>query len=251
MEAPVLEIRNLSVTAGRKRIVKGLDLTVGAGEVHVLMGPNGSGKTTILMAVMGMPGYEVTEGVVRYRGRDVTSSGPDERCRAGIAMAFQKPPQVHGVSLGALAGRILASRGGDEGGLTGLAGSLRMSPFLHRDLNVGLSGGEVKRSELLQLLVLEPELSLFDEPDSGVDLDSIAVVGETMREILGCGREGARSAGLIVTHTGHILSCVPADRGHVLMEGRIVCEGNPQVLFDDVRRHGFKGCLTCRHCRSG
>jgi len=123
-----------------------------------------------------------------------------------------------------------------------------MGPFLGRELNVGLSGGETKRSEMFQLLALDPRVALFDEPESGVDLDNIAVVGGAMRAILGIGRDRPSRAGLIVTHTGHILGQVPAHRAHVLLGGAIVCRGLPQVLFEDVRNHGYEGCLTCRAC---
>ena len=109
----------------------------------------------------------------------------------------------------------------------------------------------MKRSEVLQLLAMEPALALFDEPESGVDLDNISVVGESMRTVLAIGPGRTRKAGLIVTHTGHILRFVPADRGHVLMGGSLVCRGNPQLLFEDVKKHGFEGCLTCLNCRSG
>ena len=143
-----------------------------------------------------------------------------------------------------LARRGLAADAADE-----LAASINSGPLLERDLNVGLSGGEVKRSELLQLLALDPALALFDEPESGVDLDGIAVVGAGMRRLLGRNGGGvAGKAALIVTHTGHILREVPADCGHVLLRGEIVCRGEPHALFADVRAHGYEGCLTCPRC---
>lgn len=248
--APVLEVRKLTVTVGRRRILSGLSLTIEAGEVHVLLGPNGGGKTTLLLTVMGMPGYRVTDGRILYRGKDITSWSIDERCRAGIGLAFQKPPPVRGVTLGMLTGRILNARGRGEDTSGALSGKIAMEQHLGRELNVGLSGGEMKRSEILQLLALRPELALFDEPESGVDLDSISLVGEAMRSVLGMGRGEEKRAGLIVTHTGHILHHVPAGQGHVLMKGTIVCSGIPRVLFEDIREHGFEGCLTCRHCQS-
>ena len=251
-EVPVLEVRDLSVAAGRKRVISRLNLSIGPGEVHVLLGPNGGGKTTLLMSIMGMPGYRVTGGRILFMGEDVTGSSVDERARAGIALAFQKPPAVRGITLGSLTEIMLDRRG--NGGVeraAALAAGLRLEPHLRRDLNVGLSGGEMKRSEVLQLLAMEPSLALFDEPESGVDLDNISVVGESMRSVLAIGRGRSRKAGLIVTHTGHILRFVPADRGHVLMGGTLVCRGHPQVLFEDVKKHGFEGCLTCPNCRSG
>jgi len=217
--------------------------------VHVLLGPNGGGKTTLLMAIMGMPGYRVTAGRVLFRGEDITGVSVDERARRGIALSFQRPPAVRGVTARTLVGHILARRGLAPAAVDELAGYLRSEPLLDRDLNVGLSGGEVKRSELLQLLALDPALALFDEPESGVDLDSIAVVGAGMRRLLGRGDDGPPGkAALIVTHTGHILREVPADRGHVLVRGEIVCRGEPCALFEDVRAHGYEGCLTCPKC---
>lgn len=251
MDGPVLEVRNLSVSAGERPVLNGLSLSILPGETHVLLGPNGCGKTTLLMALMGMPGYRVTAGRVLFRGEDITDSPADERARQGIALSFQRPPAVRGVSARALLGRILARRGEEPGALGELSVAVGADALLDRDLNVGLSGGEVKRSELLQLLALAPQLALFDEPESGVDLDSIPVVGAGMRRLLGrAGDGGSPKAGLIVTHTGHILSEVPADRGHVLVRGTIVCRGEPHALFGDIRAHGYEGCLTCQRCQS-
>lgn len=248
MAPPALEVTGLDVSIGSRPILRGVSLTIAPGEVHVLMGPNGGGKTTLLKALMGMPCCRVTAGSVFLDGREVTALGPDERARAGLTLAFQRPPAIRGVTLGALASRMLEGRGAPAASAAGLASSVAMKPFLSRELNVGLSGGETKRSEMLQLLALSPRVALFDEPESGVDLDNISVVGEAMRTILGIGRDRAARAGLIVTHTGHILERVPAHRAHVLIGGRIVCRGLPQVLFEDVRKHGYEGCLTCRNC---
>jgi Fe-S cluster assembly ATP-binding protein len=249
MSAPVLEVRDLSVSAGERPVLRRVSLAILPGEVHVLLGPNGGGKTTLLMAVMGMPGYRVTEGRVLFRGEDITGVSVDERARRGIALSFQRPPAVRGVTARTLIDHILARRGLEPSALDELANSIRSETLLDRDLNVGLSGGEVKRSELLQLLALEPALALFDEPESGVDLDSIALVGAGMRRLLGRGGGAqAGKAALIVTHTGHILHEVPADHGHVLVRGEIVCRGEPRALFEDVRVHGYEACLTCPRC---
>ena len=231
-------------------MLKGVSLTVRPGEVHVLLGPNGGGKTTLLMAVMGMPGYRVTDGRIFYFGEDVTALPADGRVRKGIALSFQHPPAVRGVTVGTLVGQIVKRRRSAGPSLEELSRPLGTDALLDRDLNVGLSGGEVKRSELLQLLALDPALALFDEPESGVDLDSIAVVGAGMRRLLDRDGAGSAKAALIVTHTGHILNEVPADHGHVLVRGEIVCRGAPDTLFADIRAHGYEGCLTCRRCLS-
>jgi len=250
MGGPVLDVRDLSVSAGERPVLNGVSLTVEPGEVHVLLGPNGGGKTTLLMAVMGMPGYRVTGGRILFRGDDITALAADERARRGIALSFQRPPAIRGVTVGTLVGQIVVRRGATGPSLEQLSRELGTDALLDRDLNVGLSGGEVKRSELLQLLALDPALALFDEPESGVDLDSIAVIGAGMRRLLD--RDGARcaKAALIVTHTGHILGEVPADHGHVLVRGQIVCRGEPRTLFADIRSHGYEGCLTCPRCLS-
>jgi len=247
MGEPVLEVRDLSVSAGERPVLSGVSLSILPGEVHVLLGPNGGGKTTLLMAVMGMPGYRVTGGRVIFSGEDVTGLPADERARRGIALSFQRPPAVRGVTARTLLGEIARRRGGGPS-VAELSAAVGTDALLDRDLNVGLSGGEVKRSELLQLLALDPALALFDEPESGVDLDSIAVVGAGMRRLLGREGGGSCKAALIVTHTGHILREVPADCGHVLVRGRIICRGEPRALFEDIRAHGYEGCLTCPRC---
>ncbi len=250
MDHPVLEVCDLSVSVGERPVLKGVSLTILPGEVHVLLGPNGGGKTTLLMAVMGMPDYRVTGGRILFYGADITALPADERARAGIALSFQRPPAVRGVTVGTLVGQIVERRGAAAPAIAELSRAIGTDTLLDRDLNVGLSGGELKRSELLQLLALAPALALFDEPESGVDLDSIAVVGAGMRRLLDRDGGGSAKAALIVTHTGHILSEVPADHGHVLVRGRIVCRGKPRTLFEDIRRHGYEGCLACERCLS-
>jgi Fe-S cluster assembly ATP-binding protein len=248
---PVLEVCDLSVSAGERPVLSGVSLAILPGEVHVLLGPNGGGKTTLLMAVMGMPGYRVTGGRIFFLGADITALPADDRARRGIALSFQRPPAVRGVTVRTLIGEIIGRRGGPEPSLAELSRAMGTDALLDRDLNVGLSGGEVKRSELLQLLALDPTLALFDEPESGVDLDSIAVVGAGMRRLLGRNGGGTEKAALIVTHTGHILREVPADHGHVLVRGKIICRGEPRMLFDDIAAHGYEGCLACQRCQSG
>jgi Fe-S cluster assembly ATP-binding protein len=240
MAEPLLDIQALAVAVGGRRILNGVSLTIHQGEVHVLMGPNGGGKTTLLMAIMGLPGYRVASGRILLAGEEITGLSADARARRGVALSFQKPPSIRGITVRGLLGRIPPAGGGAVD-TEGLAAALRMEALLDRELNVGLSGGEVKRSELLQLLAMDPLLALFDEPESGVDLDSIAVVGAGMRRLLGRDHGERRKAALIVTHTGHILREVPADRGHVLLHGAIACRGDPAALFSDIRAHGYEG----------
>ena len=164
------------------------------------------------------------------------------------ALPRQRPPAVRGVTLRSLTEKILEGRGAQSGKAKKMASRIALEPFLDRELNVGLSGGELKRSEMLQLLAMEPGIALFDEPESGVDLDNIAVVGEAMRTILGEGKGSTTRSGLIVTHTGHILGHVHADEAHVIIDGTVICRGLPGILFEDVRTHGYEGCMTCQNC---
>jgi Fe-S cluster assembly ATP-binding protein len=243
----MLEIEDLSVEIGDRSILKKLSLHIDEGEVHALLGQNGSGKTTLLMVIMGMPAYKVTNGRIIFQGSDITGKTVDERARMGIGVAFQKPPSVRGIKTSQMVEICMDKK--DEKRANEIAGRLNVVDLMDRDVNAGFSGGEAKRSEMLQLLAQNPSFAMFDEPESGVDLDNIALVGSAMNEILEKDRvRMKKAAGLIVTHTGHILDYVNADIGHILMDGTIVCEGNPRDLFDDIRAHGYEGCVECRRC---
>ena len=246
---PVLEVEGLRVRVEEREILRGIDLSIAEGETHVLLGPNGSGKTTLLNAILGMPGYEVTAGSISLRGVDLLPLTVDERARMGIGIAFQRPPAVRGVRLRQA---MAVAAGGElaEERLTDISEELELAEMLDRDVNMGFSGGEVKRSELGQLLAQQPDLALFDEPESGVDLDNIAVVGGAMQHLLrGAAARDPKRAGLIITHTGNILRYVNADVGHVLYEGRLACSGNPLDLIGDITREGYERCVECAACR--
>lgn len=243
----MLKIENLVVQVDRKTILHGINLTIEAGETHALLGPNGSGKTTLLMAIMGIPRYRINSGRVIFDGKDITKLSIDKRARLGIGLAFQRPPAVRGIKTEQILEICLKQK--DEEKVIALTQKLNLTEMLGRDINQDFSGGELKRSEMLQLLAQSPSFAMFDEPESGVDLDNIALVGEAMNEILGKERvREKKRAGIIVTHTGHILNYVNADKGHVLMEGKIVCAGNPRDLFADIRAYGYEGCVKCRKC---
>lgn len=246
---PLLAIEGLHVSIGGREVLRGIDLTIEPGETHVLLGPNGSGKTTLLNTLVGLPGHTVTAGSVSFKGEDLLGMSVDERARFGIGIAFQRPPAVRGVRLRQM--MEVAARGDiDEARIDAIAGELDVSAMLERDVNMGFSGGEAKRSEMAQMLAQEPELALFDEPESGVDLDNIAVVGGAIAHLLKGDRARERPrAGLVITHTGHILQFVNADVGHVLFDGRLACEGNPLDLIDDITSHGYEKCVECALCR--
>ena len=179
----MLEIKQLAVAIDSKEILHDVNLTIKAGETNVLFGPNGSGKTTLLMTIMGFPKYQVTKGSIIFTGKDITRLPLDERARMGIGMSFQRPPVVRGVKTRDMISACLGGHSNDEtiGKLASRAG---LSDFLERDINLGFSGGEIKRSEILQLMAQKPQLALLDEPESGVDLVNIALIGKLINELL-------------------------------------------------------------------
>lgn len=241
----VLYVEGLQVAVGDSLILNGVDLEIKEGEVHVLLGPNGSGKTTLLMAIMGMPGYSIVRGKIFFQGEDITHLDMEERVCLGIGMAFQKMPTVSGVTL-EMVGRIILEKRGITDSLKETAEKINCTYLLDREVGKGFSGGEMKRAELFQLLLQRPLFSMVDEPESGVDLDSITLVGKALRELFE--REQVRTkrrSGLVITHTGYILEYLNADWGHVLMNGQIVCRGNPRDLFADIREKGYEECLRC------
>lgn len=247
MKQPLLEIQDLRVAVEDKEILHGIDLVVPEGETHILFGPNGSGKTTLLNTIMGLSGYQVTQGRILFAGRDITHLPPYERARLGIGMAFQRPPTLHGVRLRDMV--RLAAGNGDTLGIEDLARLLNLVEHLDRDVNAGFSGGEIKRSELLQLKAQLPRLVMLDEPESGVDLENIQLISQVIAELLQkttLHHYERRVSGLIITHTGFILDYLEADRGHVLCNGMLQCSGNPREILQDIRRHGYEECVTCR-----
>lgn len=241
----MLQIRDLSVAVGDRQILHDINLSVGAGETQVLFGPNGGGKTTLLMAIMGFPRYRVTKGQIVFRDRDVTQLSLDERARLGMGMSFQRPPVVRGVKTRDMLAACLRDRGDGEA-MGKLAERLNMVQLMDREINYGFSGGEIKRSELLQLLAQSPDLVLLDEPESGVDLVNISLIGQMINELLqkDLKRQRTRS-GLIITHTGHILDYVHASKGYVLLNGTIACEQNAFEVLDSIKENGYEGCVKC------
>jgi Fe-S cluster assembly ATP-binding protein len=241
----VLEIEDLTVEVGDRRVLLGVSLTLGQKETKAIFGPNGSGKTSLLMAIMGLPKYKVVGGRILFKGQDVTSMPTEERARLGIGISFQRPPVVRGVTLKDI---LLASPKlkGDEESALAMARRARLAEFLGRDVNQGFSGGEIKRAELLQLLAQRPDLVLLDEPESGVDLVNITFIGDMINELLDRRPRCQYSrSGLIITHTGNILDYIHADRGYVLVNGKISCEGNPRQILATIRAGGYEECARC------
>jgi len=241
----MLKIENLSVSVEDKPILKDINLEIGDGETHILLGPNGGGKTTLLLAIMGLPKYKVTNGRIIFRGTDITNMPINERSKLGIGLMFQKPPKVTGVKLFQIC-ELASGKKLKFEEIEKFSENLNLKEHLKRDINDGFSGGEIKRSELLQILCQNPSLVLLDEPESGVDLDNLSVIGELINELLEKDKvKGRIRSGLIVTHLGYILNFVNSDKGHVLMDGKIICSGNPRDLFEEIKKHGFERCKEC------
>jgi len=239
MRETILEIKDLHVKVGDREVVRGVNLSVRRGEVMVLLGQNGSGKTSLIMSIMGFPSYEVTQGDILFKGRSILGLSIDKRAQLGIGALFQRPPTVRGVKLRQMINMIARNR---EFDLKENAGDLSMTDFLDRDLNLGFSGGEMKRSELLQVIAQNPDLVLLDEPESGVDLENVASMGRIIDEFLKTGER----AGLIITHTGYILEYVKADMGCVLSDNQLHCLKDPKKIIDDIRKYGYDRCLKCK-----
>jgi Fe-S cluster assembly ATP-binding protein len=233
----LLEIRNLHVRADDKEILKGVDLSVGKGEIHALMGPNGSGKSTLANAIMGHPSLEVTEGEIVFKGEDVTEADPDERARMGLFMAFQYPVSVPGVTVTKYLRTVMNAhrdaQGLDPVSLKDFRKTVEAAmqlvevprEFTTRYLNEGFSGGEKKRMEILQLALQQPSLAVLDETDSGLDIDALQTVAHGVNTL-----KGPDMGVLIITHYQRILHMVEPSHVHVLYQGRIVKEGGPELV---------------------
>ncbi|HET9107872.1 MAG TPA: Fe-S cluster assembly ATPase SufC [Steroidobacteraceae bacterium] len=239
----MLNIENLHVKVDGKEILKGLTLTVPTGEVHAVMGPNGSGKSTLANVLAGRPGYEITAGSVTFQGRDLLALAPEERAREGVFLGFQYPVEIPGVNnvylLKAAVNAARKHRGIDEVDafefLTLVRGKMRLmrmeESMLSRGVNEGFSGGEKKRNEILQMLVLEPRLAILDETDSGLDIDALKIVANGVNTL----RSPERSL-VLVTHYQRLLDYIVPDHVHVLVKGRIVRSGDKSLALELEKR---------------
>ncbi len=239
----MLKVDNLHVSVAGKAVLKGLTLEVNAGEVHAIMGPNGSGKSTLSYVLAGRPGYEVTAGTVRYDGQDLLALAPEERARAGVFLGFQYPVEIPGVNnvylLKAAMNAARKHRGLPEVDafefLTLVKDKMKLmqmdEAFLSRGVNEGFSGGEKKRNEILQMLVLEPKLALLDETDSGLDIDALKIVARGVNTL-----RSPERAVVLVTHYQRLLDHIVPDRVHVLAKGRIVRSGDRSLALELEKR---------------
>lgn len=241
----LLEISDLEVEVEGKKILKGVNLNIDEGETHVLLGPNGAGKSTLFMTILGFPKYKVTNGKIIYKGQDITDLETPERIKLGLGVTFQNPPSIRGVKLKDLIKLVDKKNEYKEDeelteDVITLGKRLKLNEnFLERDVNLGFSGGEVKRSELLQLLAQQPDLIMFDEPDSGVDIENVELISKEIINLLDQENENSQKGGLLITHLGYILRFVNATHAHVLIDGKIARTGEPEEIIEKIRESGF------------
>ena len=239
----LLTIDNLQVNIEKKQVLNGINLSVNAGETHVLMGPNGAGKSTLGYSIMGNPRYTVTGGKIFFEGQDITELSADKRAALGIFLSFQTPLEVPGISLESFIRNAVQSRTGErvklfqfQKELKAMMELLHMDPsYAGRDLNVGFSGGEKKKSEILQLLMLKPKLAILDETDSGLDVDAVRTVSNGIKEY----QKQTNGTLIIITHSTKILESLHVDRTHVLAKGKIIKDDDGS-LVQKINEEGFE-----------
>ena len=242
MADKLLQVNGISVRVEDKEILHDINLEIGKGETHVLMGPNGAGKSTLGYALMGNPKYEVMKGDILFRGNRINEDGADKRAREGIFLSFQSPLEVPGLSLSSFIRNAVEKRRGSRIRLWDFKKELQkemellqMDPsYAERDLNVGFSGGEKKKAEILQLLMLKPSLAILDETDSGLDVDAVRTVSAGIEEY----QKNCKGSLLIITHSTKILESLSVDHTHVMVEGKIIQTGDAS-LVEEINRNGF------------
>ena len=244
MNNAILEIRDLSVTIDDKPILNNIYLSIPHGESYVMFGPNGSGKSTLLKAIMGIPPYKILSGEIIFEGQDITELPIDERIKLGISTSYQNPPEIKGVKLIDIFKFCLKKKPNEDldPEQVALIEKFNLTSFLSRDINVGFSGGERKRSEVLQMLFLKPKLMLLDEPDSGVDVESMKLIADEIQNYI----TATGSSVLIVTHQGEILNHISTEKACVLLDSRIHCYRNSQEIFSTIKDVGFAKCVECQ-----
>ncbi|MDD6282280.1 Fe-S cluster assembly ATPase SufC [Oribacterium sp. HCP28S3_H8] len=241
--ADLLNVKDLAVSVEDKEILHGVNLTVNRGETHVLMGPNGAGKSTLGNALMGNPQYKIIGGSIFFEGEDITNEPTDKRAKKGMFLSFQNPLEVPGITLGNFIRSALEQRTGEHIRLWDFRKEMKrameilnMDPaYADRDLNVGFSGGEKKKAEILQLLMLKPSLAILDETDSGLDVDAVRTVSKGVEEY----QKSMDGALIIITHSTRILEALHVDKTHVIVNGTMRAEGNAD-LVDKINEQGFE-----------
>lgn len=243
MSEQLLQVKNLVVNVEDTEILHGIDLEINRGETHVLMGPNGAGKSTLGYALMGSPRYQLTNGQIWFKGQDITEESTDKRAKAGLFLSFQNPLEVPGITLGNFLRNALEQRTGQRirpwefrKELKKAMDVLQMDhSYADRDLNVGFSGGEKKKAEILQLLMLKPDLAILDETDSGLDVDAVRTVSKGIEEF----QKNQQGSLLVITHSTRILESLHVDVTHVLADGKMILSGGSS-LVEDINENGFE-----------
>lgn len=247
----MLTINDLHVNIEKKEILKGVNLSIPDNEVHALFGANGSGKSVLISTIMGYPEYEISCGEILFNGQNINQLSINERVQLGLGISEQRPPTIKGVKLRNLVELLAPGKMQDEKFREEIQKRFNMEQFLNRNINDGLSGGEIKKSELFLLLMTKPEFLILDEPDSGVDPEHLKKTGAFINEILHKENSEcnplARNSGLIATHSAVILNYVHTDKAHIMLEGKIQCSGNPAVMMEQIQKYGYKYCIKCHN----
>ena len=246
MTKTILELDNVSVNVAEKQILKNVSMTIGKGETHVLMGPNGAGKSTLGYALMGNPKYEISSGKILFKGKDVTDERVDQRAKDGMFLSFQEPLEVPGLTLEGFLRSALEQQTGNKIRLWDFKKKLERAmdvlqmdhSYAQRGLNVGFSGGEKKKAEILQMMLFRPDLAILDETDSGLDVDAVRLVSDGVRAY----QQEQQGSLLIITHSTRILESLHIDYTHVLVDGRLVTTGDGS-LVEQINREGYEAFL--------
>jgi Fe-S cluster assembly ATP-binding protein len=247
----MLCINDLHVEVENKKILNGVNLEIPDNEVHSLFGPNGSGKSVLISTIMGYPEFNITQGQILYNNVNINDLDIHERVSLGIGISEQRPPTIKGLKLRNL--MDLLSQ--DKKHTDELISKYKLEPFLDRNINDGLSGGEIKKSELFLTLLSHPSFLILDEPDSGVDPEHLKKISEMINEALQRDKAGSlqnsrRNSGLIATHSASILEYVQTDKAHIMLNGKICCSGNPLIMMNQIRTQGYSFCITCQQTNS-
>lgn len=234
----MLKIERLSVSAGSKKVLSDINLEIGKGETRCLFGPNASGKSTLVKAIIGMPEYKIVSGSIFFEGKDITKSGMDERSRLGIASAFQFPPAIKGVTL-----RTVLEES-DRSGMTAdeiLSRARLDQSFLDRDIGANMSGGEKKRVELAQIFAMKPKLIILDEVETGIDVESLDIIGRELKRFI----SENNCAVLVITHYGHFLKYLEPKDAYVMIGGNLACSGEAGEILQSIEKKGYGWCREC------
>lgn len=243
----ILEVKDLNVEVSGRLVLKDVSLSIGFGETVFLLGPNGSGKTSFIQSILGNPIYKVLKGSIISQGFEITTLKPEERAKIGLAASFQIPPKIKGLKAGRLLEEVSKRFNVHRSYVESLVSILKLEEFMNRELYVGFSGGEAKRFEILLALLQKPKLLLLDEPDSGVDIENLAVIGKTLDEFLHEDDDllSTKRSILIVTHTGALANYINPSRAYIMLNGEIVCYGKGEDVIKRVFRDGFEKCKSC------